>query len=117
MNSKQKGGRGEREFASFLRDRDFKDARRGQQFSGIEGEDVVGLPGHHVEVKFTNRLELHPALLQSQRDAKTGEVPLVAYRRQRGELNTRVWIAILPMDDYLRMVKELETWRGLNSNV
>ena len=35
MHSKQKGARGEREFAEFLRDRGIE-AGRGQQFSGGE---------------------------------------------------------------------------------
>jgi Holliday junction resolvase len=40
INSKRKGAAGEREWALTLRQHGW-DARRGQQFSGIEGEDVV----------------------------------------------------------------------------
>ena len=48
MHSKQKGARGEREFAEFLRDRGIE-AGRGQQFSGGESSpDVVhSIPGIH----------------------------------------------------------------------
>lgn len=41
--SREKGKRGEREFASLCREYGYA-ARRGQQYSGAGGEDVVGLP-------------------------------------------------------------------------
>lgn len=53
MNSRDKGKRGEREFASLLREHGF-DARRGQQFAGgADSPDVVSdaLAWLHVEVK------------------------------------------------------------------
>ena len=56
MNSKQKGGRGEREFAAFCREQGY-DAKRGQQFQGgADSPDVKGLPGIHIEVKRVERL-------------------------------------------------------------
>lgn len=49
MNSREKGKRGELELAKLLRDCGF-DTRRGQQYSGANGDaDVVGLPGIHIE--------------------------------------------------------------------
>ena len=50
MNSKQKGKRGELELAKKLQEYGFE-ARRGQQYSGIGGDDVVGLEGVHIECK------------------------------------------------------------------
>jgi Holliday junction resolvase len=44
INSLKKGKRGEREFVQFCKKHGFLEARRGQQYSGIEGEDIVGLP-------------------------------------------------------------------------
>ena len=55
-NSRQKGKRGEREAAAYLRELGFEDARRTQQYCGTEGNsDVVcpdSLPGLHIEVKY-----------------------------------------------------------------
>ncbi len=101
MNSRDKGARGEREFAAFLREQGFA-ARRGQQYSGLEGEDVIGLPGHHVEVKRVEKLNLRAAMAQSIRDAKEGEVPIVAHRRNWGE-----WLITLRARDYLKKAENL----------
>ena len=42
INSRAKGAKGERELANKLKDYGYN-TRRGQQFSGLEGEDVVRL--------------------------------------------------------------------------
>lgn len=97
MNSRQKGARGEREFAKVLSARGFK-SRRGQQFSGIgESPDVIsqGLPGLHWEVKRVEKLNIDQALLQSNRDAK-GNIGVVSHRR-----NGERWKVTLDLDDFL----------------
>ena len=59
MNSRSRGATGEREVASILRGKKNKKARRGQQYSGANGDaDVVGLPGIHIEVKRRERLNI-----------------------------------------------------------
>ena len=84
MNSKLKGGRGEREFASLCREEGYDNARRGQQFQGgIDSPDVKGLPGVHVEVKRVERLNIHEAMQQSVRDSEGRAIPIVAHRRNR----------------------------------
>ena len=40
INSKQKGAKGERELANILKEYGYN-TRRGQQYNGLEGEDVV----------------------------------------------------------------------------
>lgn len=83
-NSRQKGKRGELEVAGILREYGFADARRGQQYSGANGDaDVVGVPGVHIEVKrykTISRAQLEKALQQAKRDARADEVPVVLYR-------------------------------------
>lgn len=69
INSRNKGKRGELEFAKLCQKQGYTDSRRGQQYSGIEGEDVVGLPGIHVEVKRVESLNIEKALQQAIRDA------------------------------------------------
>jgi len=88
INSLRKGKRGEREFVQFCKKHGFLEARRGQQYSGIEGEDIVGLPHIHVEVKFYGKkedLNVQKALEQAIRDADN-KIPIVAWKinYQRG---------------------------------
>ena len=99
--SRDKGKRGERELANKLKEHGFN-AQRGQQYCGANGDaDVIGLPGIHIEVKRVERLSLYEALAQSKSDAKPGEMPIVAHRRNNCE-----WVVILPLEDWIEMYKE-----------
>ena len=99
--SRNKGKTGERELAAKLRELGFE-ARRGQQFCGANGDaDVVGLPGIHIEVKRTERLHMYDALAQSRRDAREGEIPIVATRKNNCE-----WVAILSFEDLITLYRE-----------
>lgn len=102
-NSKRKGKAGELEWAKFLRDHGFEDARRTQQYSGTCGTmDVIGLPGHHCEVKRVEKLNVYRALGQAQKDSKgSGNIPIVAHRRNRSE-----WLVTLRAEDYLKIVSK-----------
>ena len=102
MNSKQKGGRGEREWAAFCREHGFTEARRGQQFAGgIDSPDVVGIPGVHQEVKRVESLNIHKAMEQAIRDSEGKAVPIVAHRRNREE-----WLVTMRAEDFMEMCKE-----------
>lgn len=102
-NSKQKGKRGELEAAAELQRLFGVDVRRGQQYSGANGDaDVVGLPGVHVEVKRTEALRLYEAVDQSMMDAMADEVALVLHRKSR-----EPWVAIVRLDDLPRLVERL----------
>lgn len=97
---RNKGARGERELAAWLRERGYN-ARRGQQFSGSpESPDVVcpDVP-FHFECKRTERLSLYPAMAQAIGDAGY-KIPVVAHRRNHGE-----WLAVLRLDDLLKILK------------
>lgn len=97
-SSREKGKRGEREFAEALRGLGVE-ARRGAQHRGGEGSpDVVtSLDGFHFEVKRTEKLSLWPSVEQAKRDAGQG-VPVVAHRANRRE-----WIAILRLEDFVEL--------------
>lgn len=100
---REKGNRGERELAGILRDYGY-DCRRGQQFSGKNGDaDVVGLPGIHIECKRVERLNLDNAMEQAKRDARPGEIPAVFHRKDRGE-----WYVTLPLADFMYIYKEAD---------
>ena len=60
--SRNKGKRGELELSHVLQEYGF-DARRGQQYAGINGDaDVVGVPGLHIECKRVEALNVEKAL-------------------------------------------------------
>jgi len=103
MNSREKGKRGEREFAGLCAAEGY-DARRGQQYSGANGDaDVTGLPGVHVEVKRVERLNIEEAMFQAKRDAKPGLFPLVAHRR-----NNCDWLITMRAGDWFALYREWE---------
>lgn len=101
MNSRDKGKRGEREFASLCREYGYN-ARRGQQYSGLEGQDVVGLPYMHVEVKRVERLNLYDAMAQAVNDAKD-KIPIVAHRK-----NHCGWLITMRAEDWFNIYSEYE---------
>ena len=101
MNSRQKGAAGERELAKKLREYGYE-ARRGQQFSGKNGDaDVVGLPGVHIECKRVEKLNLYDAMAQSKHDARENEIPAVFHRKNNCE-----WLVTLTMDDFMYLYEE-----------
>jgi Holliday junction resolvase len=102
MNSRNKGKRGELEAAKFLASEGFP-ARRGQQFSGgTDSPDVVceALPGMHFEVKRTEKGNPYDWVAQAERDGGY-KIPVVLHRR-----NDHKWLAILPAEQFLRIVRE-----------
>ena len=100
INSRAKGAAGERELADFLRQHNVV-ARRGQQFHGGPGSpDVVtDLDGIHFECKRVEKGSLYDWMEQATKDAGTN-IPVVAHRRNRKD-----WVAILPLDKFLELVK------------
>ncbi len=103
MNSRSKGKRGELEAAHLLQDYGY-DARRGQQFSGANGDaDVVGLPHIHLEVKRVEKLNIDEALSQSVRDARDDEKPVVLHRKNRTE-----WKVTMNFVDWMEMYEAWE---------
>lgn len=103
MNSRDKGKRGELEAAHLLQKYGY-DARRGQQYSGSNGDpDVVGLPGIHIEVKRVEKLNIDDALTQSIRDARDDEKPVVLHRKNRAE-----WKITMQFTDWIEMYKAWE---------
>jgi Holliday junction resolvase len=107
MNSRAKGARGERELAKKLRELGYS-ARRGQQYSGISGDaDVVGLPGIHIECKRVEAFQLYPALDQSRRDRREGELPVVMHRK-----NDHDWVVVMRLDDWIDVYKEWDAGKA-----
>ncbi len=112
MNSREKGARGERELAAYLREYGYE-ARRGQQFSGANGDaDVEGLPGIHIECKRVEKTAINDWLAQAEGDAyaeslKRGEriIPVVFHRqnsKSHGDVKGR-WKVTMFADDFMRL--------------
>lgn len=104
--SRDKGKRGERELAGFLRSHGY-DARRGQQYCGADGSaDVVGLPGMHIECKRTEALRLYDALAQAKGDVRPGEMPAIFHRK-----NNCQWVVVMDAADWMEIYREWEAGR------
>ncbi len=102
-NSRAKGAVGERELAAEFNRLFATNARRGQQYSGIEGEDVVGLTGIHVESKRVQALNIHNAVEQAVRDSKQLKVPAVFHRK-----NHKPWLVTVQLDDLESFVRAMQ---------
>lgn len=102
--SREKGKRGEREFAALCSGNGYE-ARRTAQYCGKTGDaaDVIGLPGIHVEVKRVENFRLYDALDQARRDAKDGLLPVVAHRK-----NNHRWVICMDADDFFTIYREWE---------
>lgn len=107
MNSKRKGKAGELEFSRLCREQGY-DCRRTAQYCGNTGDaaDVTGLPGIHVEVKRVERLNVSEAMGQAIRDARPGEIPVVAHRRDR-----HPWLVTMRLEDWFELYREWEAGR------
>ena len=101
INSRNKGKAGELEAAHLLKEYGYN-ARRGQQYSGSNGDaDVIGLPGMHIEVKRNEHLNIFDAVAQSIRDARDGETPIVMHRKNR-----KPWLVTMRFEDFIRLYED-----------
>ena len=99
IDSQRKGKRGELELAKKLREYGF-DTRRGQQYSGLGGDDVIGLEGIHIECKRVERLNVYDAMEQAIKDAEWDELPAVFWRK-----NNKDWLVIMTLEDWIEIYK------------
>lgn len=104
MNSRQKGKRGELELASILREEYGYKTRRGQQYSGANGDaDVVGLPFLHIECKRVEKLDLYGAVGQAKHDRTEHELAAVMHRKNNCE-----WLVTMPLTHFMAIYCEWE---------
>ena len=103
INSREKGAKGERELAKVLREYGYTEAKRGQQFCGVNGNaDVIGLPHIHIECKRVEKLNLCNAMEQAKKDTK-GKLPAVFHRKNRSK-----WLVTMELTDFMKIYKEYE---------
>lgn len=87
MNSNQKGKRGERFVANWLKENFGCNAKRSQQYCGANGDaDVIGgFPNTHCEVKFVEALNIQKAMQQAVADCGD-TIPYVIHKKNRQDL-------------------------------
>ena len=113
INSRDKGKRGELELAAFLKEHGYAEARRGQQFKGgTDSPDVVGVPGLHFECKRVEALSVYAAFAQACRDSGPASIPVVAHRRNGTKACPKPWLAILGLDAFMLIWRELMLLRN-----
>jgi len=108
-NSREKGKRGEREFAEVLRGLGIE-ARRSQQYAGNEGtaDLKTAVPGLHVEVKRRTAIGAVRFMDQAERDCLPDDLPLVALREDRGE-----WLILLHAKQIPKLIEKLSDVQGM----
>lgn len=101
LDSRDKGGRGEREVRDIIRKYGYEKVERWAQRSG--GRDVSDIKGYHpelhLEVKFRERAALSEWLQQAECEAEGAE-PVVVYRRTR-----EPWRAVVGFYFFLSLVE------------
>lgn len=102
INSRAKGARVERQLRDKLREHGFQ-ARRGQQFSGANGDPDVVCPELplHWESKGVQNLNVWKAYAQAQRDAKEGLYPVVAHTKNHAGR----FLVTLDLDHFLEIMR------------
>lgn len=104
INSRDKGARGEREWAEVLRGYGYEAERGCQHSGGKDSPDVkTDMPGIHWEVKRTERLDLYGAIEQSKRDAGEDEMSPVAHRK-----NHKPWVVIQDAEEWMKLYQAWE---------
>lgn len=99
INSRTKGKVGELELSKELNRLFGLDCRRGQQFSGANGDaDCVGFPGLHIECKRVENLNIYKAIEQASSDAtgvavSDNKIPVVFHRKNR-----KPWLVTVELD-------------------
>jgi Holliday junction resolvase len=109
--SREKGKRGEREWARFCRDQGY-DCKRTAQYRGNTGDagDVEGLPHIHIEVKRTEVLRAWDYMTQAIHDAGEAgkdQLPIVAWKK-----NDHPWMVMMRAEDWFKLYREWEAGRG-----
>lgn len=99
MNSRAKGARGEREFIERHLLAYWPDAKRNLDQFGEDKRDALSCAGVHWQIKRMERLNVWAALTQAHAEAIGGDLPVVAFRRNRSS-----WYCIVAASDYVPML-------------
>ena len=75
----------------------------GRDAGGGEAPDIIcpDLPKIHHEVKFVDALNVQKAMDQAVRDAKPGQIPVVAHKRKNCD-----WLVTVRAEDWFGIIRE-----------
>jgi len=113
INSRTKGASGEREAAKALK-KIFPHLLliRGQQRSGLEQADVVGLSDDiHIEVKRYKTFGIWKFIQQMRRDATVDKIPVLMLRPD-GDTDWHVMLSLSHLLQFTDIIKELSDDKG-----
>ena len=96
---RQKGARGETEYAELLAEALGKQIRR-KLGQARDGGDDIEIGPFRIEVKRRERVQVDAWCEQVEACIGPGQIPVVAYRR-----NGQPWRVVLRNDDFLRLMR------------
>ena len=104
-NSRDKGARNERAWASYCRQEGYTLTTRGCQFSGgPDSPDIATgdpeLERIHFEVKSGKRINVWGAIAQAEKDRAVGRLAVCHLHRDYYD-----WIVAMPANDWFRMLR------------
>jgi len=100
LNSRRKGAVGEREFITDYLAPFWPDACRNLYQFGADKNDVARVAGVHWQIKRTENLRLWAAIKQAETEATGGDLPVVAFRRNRSR-----WYCILDAHELVALLR------------
>ncbi len=100
LNSRTKGKRGEQEFITRHLIEHWPQAARNIDQFGDDKRDVAHTPGVHWQIKRTESLRLYDALAQAHDEAAAGDIPIVAFRRNRSP-----WFCVIEADELVALLR------------
>ena len=105
INSRQKGASYEREISKKLRDYGYS-AKRGVQFGSGNANDNPdvkhSLEGIHIECKRVEKLNIHDAIKQAERDCEGTRLSPTVWHRKNGEST----LVTMRMEDFLKLYEK-----------
>ena len=103
-SERRKGANGELEVVHLLHDHGWPEAKRTSDGRAqVERGDIADGPeGVHLEVRRRETAAIWAWLAQAEAEARSGDMPVVAFRRNRSP-----WYAALPLDVLLGLLARL----------
>lgn len=100
LNSRSKGKRGELEFIQKHLAPWWPQACRNLDQFQDDKRDVANVAGTHFQIKRVERLNIWAALNQAETEAQETDLPVVAFRRNRGK-----WYCALEADELIALLR------------
>lgn len=117
MNARQKGARGERDAAQAWQRILGVPAIRGQQRSGLEQADVVGVSDRlHIEVKRRKRFSVWSFVEQMRRDKDEGQLGVLMLRPD-GDKEWHVMVGIESLVPFCKEIMRLAAGKDNHEHV